>query len=605
MATCAPPQRAGRKVSKDSGGHRHFVTKSLPPSLSCDNVPRSTGPRPRFRARSSMDCGTAGSCNSCDDNDGGSQDVGFVDAGRRDLQQGLGARRPRRSIRRCREGGDAAGRASTSEVSPGTFTSWAGDALAGAFGSFASMDDKALQASFNRIDAHSSGLVSKKRMRKYLKRLGLTSEEVRAMCDSIGDEELTFEDFKEMLQGPSADQPVDIMRSMTSWAGGALLGAFGSTASLSDEEIVRRFQEADLHSRGQLEPDEVAELLLRLGKTEAEIRVILESIRGYATTLDELKVLLRENLAHLDGLEAHTEDEEDEGELWVDGEDEDEVQRDKEGAELLMSLVPSIEEVKDMTHFLGDTLKVAFVGFASLSDEELRQKFNEIDVDSSGELNLAEVEGFLLGLGKTDIEIRIMFEGFRGLPITFRTFTELVRDSVSKAAVSTESAQELCVPTSFSGASSSSGSPSGTREALIQARASPVWHAAPLPLARGLAGTLQPLSASRHVAPAEEDAPSLGLIPSMDEIRDATSWASSAFLQALDSFGGRRDDKLRHAFDTMDVKRTGRLSRSQVGGALLLAGKTDEEVSDMFSRYKWRSMNFDQLKAMTIPYVEE
>merc|ERR1712217_744475 len=70
------------------------------------------------------------------------------------------------------------------------------------FRNFAKSTDAELKEKFDEIDTDKNGKLSRKELSKVLRKLGKTEREIKCMYDEMGAHELTFEEFKVLVQGP-------------------------------------------------------------------------------------------------------------------------------------------------------------------------------------------------------------------------------------------------------------------------------------------------------------------------------------------------------------------------------------------------------------------
>merc|ERR1712151_628311 len=137
-----------------------------------------------------------------------------------------------------------------------------------------SLTDEQLRVEFDKVDIDKNGKLEKSEIAKALLGLGKTEDEAKALTDSMSEEALDFDGFKNLVK-PRSNMP-----SMPGMPGMPAMPGFMSLkwGNLTDEQLRVEFDKIDIDKNGKLEESEIAKALQGLGKTEDEVKALTDSI---------------------------------------------------------------------------------------------------------------------------------------------------------------------------------------------------------------------------------------------------------------------------------------------------------------------------------------
>jgi len=145
------------------------------------------------------------------------------------------------------------------------------------FGMFANMTDEELRAKFDELDGDKSGKLDKDEIRKALKDLGRSDEDIEAEISKMKKDEMDFDAFRLMAKPPKkASAAMGYVHSVPLF--GSLTSAFGDSmfGNMTDAELQDAFNKMDDDKSGKLSKTELAEAMRNMGKSEKTIEGVLE-----------------------------------------------------------------------------------------------------------------------------------------------------------------------------------------------------------------------------------------------------------------------------------------------------------------------------------------
>merc|ERR1712151_138376 len=147
-----------------------------------------------------------------------------------------------------------------------------------------SLTDEQLRVEFDKVDIDKNGKLEKSEIAKALLGLGKTEDEVKALTDSMSEEALDFDGFKNLVKPKSNMPSMPGMPAMPTMK----MPDFMSLrwGSLTDEQLRVEFDKIDIDKNGKLEKSEIAKALQGLGKTEDEVKALTDSISEEALDFD-------------------------------------------------------------------------------------------------------------------------------------------------------------------------------------------------------------------------------------------------------------------------------------------------------------------------------
>lgn len=373
------------------------------------------------------------------------------------------------------------------------------------------MTDEEIDACFKKMDTNNQGCLDKCEIGEALRHHGKTEKQIQRYIDDMDKDTLNLEEFRAMCKGTNGRKhtmPVQIGPSEVhvpnlekvhdipmlggitgathnlvkeggkSLAGGTIGGAFNK---LSDKEMYEKFKEMDETQTGQINAKEIAKALRKLKVPETEIKKMKEQIGDSELTFPEFKHLIKKNSGS-----SHMHDH------------------------------PVAGHV---TGFLQDGLGDA-LGFEKMTEEEMREAFDNVDLKKTGKLDKMEVHEALHQHGMADRDIQHLLDAWEEDEFDFVAFKDVVRGK----------AQPMTTPVQFGGTSVHLPN-------LLKLHEVPV---------------LGGITAAAHKAVVH------GHGAAMSHAGDAFSGA----------FGKMSDAQLKQKFDEIDTEGMGKLNKREVARAL-------------------------------------
>lgn len=263
-------------------------------------------------------------------------------------------------------------------------------------GYWSGLTEKGMKDKFDELDADKSGMLDKEEMLTALANLGKSKVELVELAEKMpNDKQLDFEGFKALASGKEPvwkDRPLTeaALRRLSARSAAMRRGSAASNRSaatsnqddgggLTEKQVRAQFSEVDAFLNGCLDKGEVAKVLLHLRRPKDEIEALTE------TMPDDAKL-------------------------------------DYNALKELLHPTPPEAWTPKMPKFA----KMVGGYWSGFSEEEMQQKFEELDTDGSGMLDKDELLTAMAGLGKSEKELDSMsqvipedkqldFEGFKAL----------------------------------------------------------------------------------------------------------------------------------------------------------------------------------------------
>jgi len=267
-----------------------------------------------------------------------------------------------------------------------------------------------LESAFKRTDTRGSGRISKGEVAAALRRWGHREAEIAGTLDSMKEEDISFYDFKLLVRGPrfspSSLNYVPVL-------GPALVHNVTSTFEEdipATEEMREAFEYIDKRRSGKLGKTGIAETLRELGTSEVMVQRYIDSMEEEELDFDGFLQLLepksRPVLTELKGVPLPNP--------------------------AKIHDVPLVGTVTELVQDVGLetydwTIGAGFRAFASYTDNELQEKFDEIDTSHSGRLDRTEISNVLRKLGKTERQIKRAYDEMGEHKMSFDEFKASIR----------------------------------------------------------------------------------------------------------------------------------------------------------------------------------
>ena len=324
----------------------------------------------------------------------------------------------------------------------------------------------------------------------------------------------------------------------------------------SDESLRRAFDEIDRNRNGTLDKSEIGSALRKLGKTDQQIFYMLQDMAKDELDFDEFKALV-----------------------------------------VPPSVLRQIQSSKAFQGAFGGLL-----GEGELTEEKLRQAFDAIDTDRSGQLDRDELKTAMRQLGKTDEQAAAVLSGMKRPQLNYDEFKALLVPptmlSRMKNAANFQSA--------FGGFVGGDISDEALHRAFddIDTDGSGFLDRAELSSAMKSLGKTD-AEVNTLVDGMDKDQlnfdefKALVVPPSvLARMRNA-----ELFSGALGGMlgGDISDEKLVQVFKEIDTDGSGSLDKSEIATAMRKLGKSDGEVQKVLGGMDKDQLNFIEFKALVVP----
>jgi len=244
------------------------------------------------------------------------------------------------------------------------------------------LTDEQLRAKFDELDKDKNGVLCRPEIAEALRGFGRTEDEIQKELARMTRPELDFADFRLIAKPP---QRAGIIHDVPGL--GALTATMteSSWASVSDHDLNDAFNKVDLDHTGALGKDGMADAMRQLGMCERQINNRVKDLpEGTSLHIDGFKELVRTKPPST-GLPAAG----------------------------FAAMLPN------PAHIVGAA--------ASLTDEQLKDKFEEHDQNKDGLLCRSEIEAALLELGRPAEEIEEELKRIRSRELDFEHFRLLAK----------------------------------------------------------------------------------------------------------------------------------------------------------------------------------
>eukprot|EP00401_Gymnodinium_catenatum_P039492 CAMPEP_0117473658 /NCGR_PEP_ID=MMETSP0784-20121206/8882_1 /TAXON_ID=39447 /ORGANISM="" /LENGTH=420 /DNA_ID=CAMNT_0005267859 /DNA_START=57 /DNA_END=1319 /DNA_ORIENTATION=+ len=283
--------------------------------------------------------------------------------------------------------------------------SWSSSALGVALGS---MNDDGLRAKFDELDTDCSGRLDKKELAIALRNLSISEEDIKKLLDSMKGDSVDFLEFKVLVRPPPKVHDVPVIGHFTHFFHKTFSDAFGFD-HMSEADLHAAFNKIDRNSNGTLDKTEVADALREMGRSEKMVQQLVDSMEKPELDIDDFKELVQPSRPYFTA---------------VFGVPLPNIQKVHD--------VPVVGAVtagtQNLVVGLVSDVGGAFRGaFSSLSDDELKAKFEELDTNKSGTLDNKEIAVALRELRMTEADIKGLLETMEGDSLDFIGFKKLVR----------------------------------------------------------------------------------------------------------------------------------------------------------------------------------
>lgn len=265
--------------------------------------------------------------------------------------------------------------------------------------------DERLANTFKHLDTRNAGTLNKKQLAKALRAWGQTEAEIKAALDGINEDEVTLHTFKILVRGkkfqPSKMNYVPIV-------GPAIANNIIDQCNddYDEEDLQEVFDFFDPKKTGKLDKSDVADALWELGKSDQQVQGYVDSMEDqeeldFNGFTDLLQPKRRPYLTEVKGV-----------------------------------TVPNVGKVHDVPVLGSVTLIAQDMAFEAydwtagvlsrrlsrLTDEQLKEKFDEWDTDQSGALSGKEIAKVLRSFGQSERQIKNMRTSTASKNITFEEF---------------------------------------------------------------------------------------------------------------------------------------------------------------------------------------
>lgn len=141
--------------------------------------------------------------------------------------------------------------------------------------------DDALRAAFDDVDKDGNGLLDRREIADALRGAGKVEKEVQGFLDSMWQEELDFEGFRELV--------------LPKWrvvnALSALVDSDG--VSSNDDQLKKMFDRIDEDGSGSLDHDEIRRALIRMGRPSADVEKTIADLKMSEYSFEAFKEMVR------------------------------------------------------------------------------------------------------------------------------------------------------------------------------------------------------------------------------------------------------------------------------------------------------------------------
>jgi len=282
---------------------------------------------------------------------------------------------------------------------------------------FGKLTDEQLKNKFIEIDSDGSGKLNAKEIAAGLRSLKVNEADIKQVVGQLGTKELDFDSFKALVKPVAGNRSIHdapVVGHFTAFFADSFGNAFGF-GKMTPEEMKAAFNKMDKDKSGTLEKTEIADALRELGKPERGIQKLIDGMEEESLNFTEFEALIKGKARPY---------------ITTVG---------VAGFELSVPNLAKVHDVPILGAFTGATqnlamdmsmglMGVAFsAAFGTLSDDQLKQKFKEIDVDKSGKLNAKEIATALRELGLTEADIKQIVVKVGKDELDFEGFKKLVR----------------------------------------------------------------------------------------------------------------------------------------------------------------------------------
>jgi len=301
----------------------------------------------------------------------------------------------------------------TQNLVTGLSWSFMGTAFSAAFGR---LSDEELKAQFEKMDTDKSGKLNAKEIAAALRALKITEADIKTITDAVGDKELDFDQLKALVR-PVADPSVHdapIVGHFTAFFADGFIGAFGF-GKMTEDEMKAAFKKIDKDSSGTLDRTEIADALREMGRPERTIQQLIDGMQEDELPFEEFKAL-------------------------VEGKAQPYITNvGLAGYEVPLPNLQKVHDIPVLGAITGATQRlvvgmtwglmgVAFTAaFGSMTDEQLKAQFDEMDKDKSGKLNAKEIAAALRNLSVNEADIKQITIKVGDQELDFEGFKQLVR----------------------------------------------------------------------------------------------------------------------------------------------------------------------------------
>jgi len=301
----------------------------------------------------------------------------------------------------------------TQNLITGLTWSFMGTAFSAAFGR---LSDEELKAQFEKMDTDKSGKLNAKEIAGALRNLKIHEADIKKVIDVVGDKELDFDQLKALVK-PVADPSIHdtpVVGHFTAFFADSFSGAF-NFGKMSEEEMKAAFKKIDKDSSGTLDKTEIADALREMGRQERTIQQLIDGLEEDELPYEEFKAL-------------------------VEGKAQPYVTNvGMAGYEVPLPNLQKVHDVPVLGAVTGATQRLVVgmtwglmsmtftAAFGSMTDEDLKKQFDEMDQDKSGKLNAKEIATALRKLGMNETDIKQVMIKVGNEEVDFEGFKQLVR----------------------------------------------------------------------------------------------------------------------------------------------------------------------------------
>ncbi|CAE7478282.1 unnamed protein product [Symbiodinium natans] len=412
----------------------------------------------------------------------------------------------------------------------------------------------------------------------------------------------------------------DLRTSKSRW-----IPSFSRSAGLSDDELRDKFSELDMDESGKLSRQEAEEALRKMGRSHAEIEQELggwppEEGVDFLTFRQMAKARRSSWLPNF-----KTNAEVDAGKAGrtfskIDTDAFGQLLGREEIADALADYGKSQKQIEDLVAGMPDDQELDFPGFLELlgrepspasspskrsslwsrvsqrvsalsslvsptmSEEQLKAKFEEIDVDQSGKLSRQEVEAALIQLGRSPGEVEHELSRWPLEDgVDFRSFRLMAKHPYARADLGFIGPKDADLRDAFDVIDTDHSGQLMGREEISDAL-------------RELGKSQKQISRLVSDLPEDQFLDFEGFQQLVKGKSFASHWPWGSFSD------GMTEEQLRAMFSDIDADGNGKLSREEIEQALLQLGRSHAEIDKELRKWPCEDgVDFDTFKLMTKP----